>query len=82
MIKDMIGGCLPDRRGWLHFPCGVVNAALFVVNPYLALLFGAGFLVYELSQGGKPWKDIQGWLWGLVVVAPLVYYFLKGYIPF
>ena len=48
-----------------HVPVGWVNVALFLANPLLGVLFGAGFLSYEITQGSQPHKDIKGWLWGL-----------------
>ena len=48
-----------------HIPVGVVNVAVAYVSPMIALLFGAAFLVYEVTQGSNPHKDIRGYCWGL-----------------
>lgn len=48
-----------------HVPVGGVNVAIFLANPLLGALFGAGFLVYEVTQGHQPHKDIKGYLYGI-----------------
>ena len=48
-----------------HIPVGVINIAFAYVSPVAALLFGAAFLVYEVTQGSNPHKDIRGYCWGL-----------------
>ena len=50
---------------WLHVPVGILNAAILYFSPPFGVLFGAGFVAYEITQGGKPHLDIKGWLWGL-----------------
>lgn len=52
-------------RLWLHVPVGLLNVVIATVTPMVALIFGAGFLIYEVTQGGEPHKDIRGWLVGV-----------------
>ena len=56
---------LESFRLFQHIPVGVVNVAVAYVSPVTALLFGAAFLVYEVTQGSNPHKDIRGYCWGL-----------------
>ena len=56
---------LPTKRGWVHFALGPLNVALLWASPALGILFGVGFLAYEVTQGGKAHLDIAGWVWGL-----------------
>jgi len=56
---------LETFRLFQHIPVGVINIAFAYVSPVAALLFGAAFLVYEVTQGSKPHKDIRGYCWGL-----------------
>jgi len=60
----------------LHIPVGVINALLCLVSGWLALIFGLGFLTYEVVQlfkgnipGDKAYPDIQGWLWGIALAG-------------
>ena len=46
-------------------PIGLLTAAFFSVDTAFAVLFGVGFLAYEITQGGNPHRDIHGYLWGL-----------------
>lgn len=52
----------------MHVPVGVLNAFLFISYPMPSMLFGIGFLTYEISQcwriSDNAFKDIIGWLWG------------------
>ena len=50
-----------------HVPVGAVNIAFAYVSPVTALLFGVAFLVYEVTQGGDPHRDIRGYCWGLAL---------------
>ena len=48
----------------LHIPVGFVNVAIAVLSGPLAVLFGLGFIAYELDgKGGYP--ELQGWLYGI-----------------
>lgn len=60
----------------LHFPVGLVTVALIYASPSMGVLFGAGFVAYEITQGGNPHLDIKGWLWGLGA-AGLLWFILK-----
>lgn len=53
------------NRTALHFPVGLVTVGLIYADVGLGVLFGAGFMVYEVTQGGDPHLDIKGFLWGL-----------------
>ena len=64
---------LTIKGGWVHFPVGLVNVGMLVIDPALGIVFGVGFLGYEAVQEycqmgvkGKSHRYIQGWLWGLV----------------
>lgn len=64
------------NRTALHFPIGVVTVALIHASTGLGVLFGAGFVVYEVTQGGDPHLDIKGFLWGLGT-AGVIWFILK-----
>ena len=64
----------------LHLPVGVINVGVGVgltlwgfdlLGLGIVLLFGYGFIKYELTQlktaipRDKAYDDIQGWLWGI-----------------
>jgi cytochrome b561 len=57
-----------------HIPHGVftVLAAIYI-HWLIALLFGAGFIIFELQQGkdygDKPSDDLAGWLLGMVLAG-------------
>jgi len=58
----------------LHIPVGVGNVFLCMHNENIALLFGIGFLAYEIMQRvvekkDKAYPDIQGWLWGIMLTG-------------
>lgn len=73
------------NRLFLHIPVGLVTVALIYANTGLGVLFGAGFIAYEIMQEKReprPWRgeshlDIKGWLWG-VVIAGVVWLILKA----
>jgi hypothetical protein len=61
----------------IHIPVGVVNVLIAIFNGWLGLIFGIGFIVYELSQErlikDEAYPAIQGYLIGLgVAVIPLL----------
>jgi hypothetical protein len=57
---------------FLHVPVGLVTVALICANTGLGVLFGAGFIAYEITQGGDPHLDIKGFLWGLGTAGVLL----------
>ena len=59
----------------MHFPIGLVTVALIYASTGLGVLFGAGFVVYEVTQGGDPHLDIKGFLWGLGTAGVLLLIF-------
>lgn len=55
-----------------HTPHGMINVFLAVyIHWVIALLFGIGFIVYELMHEWRlrddSWNDLAGWLLGLVI---------------
>jgi hypothetical protein len=72
------------KRAALHFPVGVFAAWLATVAWVLCLVFGAGFLTYEVIEDwrsrDKGYKDVFGFLIGLGVGA-VALYFINGRIP-
>lgn len=67
-IKDMN---TLSPSAWLrllqHVPVGAANVAIVHVSPVAALLLGAAFLTYEVTQGNSPHIDIRGYCWGLAI---------------
>ena len=57
----------------LHIPVGNVNVGIALFNPPLAVLFGVGFIFYELRESkviqDKGYPELQGWLWGIGILA-------------
>jgi hypothetical protein len=57
----------------IHIPVGLVNIAIGVFSGYMGILFGLGFIIYELNEqrmlSDKAYVDIQGWLWGLGILG-------------
>lgn len=55
----------------IHIPVGWLNVAFLRAHPPLGVLFGIGFLAYELTQSrsadfkDKGHKDILSYLYGL-----------------
>jgi len=64
------------NRTVLHAPIGLVTVALIYANTGLGVLFGAGFIAYEITQGGDPHLDIKSFLWG-VGIAGVVWLILS-----
>lgn len=68
-----------------HLGHGIANVFLAVyVHWTIALLFGVGFIVFELNQekhywkvGDKACRDLAGWLVGMVI-GGLVYCIFLG----
>jgi len=63
------------KRLLIHIPVGIITGAFTWLNPAAGLLFGAGFIAYEVTQGGDPHRDIKGWLWGLGVAGAWWFFF-------
>ena len=66
-------------RQWLHFPLGVATALMTLIGDSgntLAWICALGFFVYELNEdrhiGDQAWKDIAGWIGGVLVGAGVV----------
>jgi len=56
---------VPQKEVFIHIPVGLFNILLLYISIPIGFTFAAGFLAYEITQGGKPHIDIQSWLWGL-----------------
>ena len=60
-----------NKRFWIHMPVGVLNAAVYALNPLIGLGATVGFLGYEYIQewrkNDNSHKDVIGWLWWLYV---------------
>jgi len=75
-MKAKLSGSLFDLKDSayriaLHIPVGIATALLVLSHWAVAIIFGAGFLAYELSEENvitdDAYKDIRGWLWGLFI---------------
>ena len=64
-------------RVLLHVPLGILTCALWYVHPALAVIFAAGFIIYEKQQDkyvkDQAWKDIKGWLWGIGIIGVVLF---------
>jgi len=78
-----LGTTLSDTwRFWMHFPIGLGTACLWYVAGGLGWMVFVGFIAYEYIQdfGGKhdaSYKDIIGWLAGLILGAGIVWYLIQ-----
>ena len=74
VLKDDVGRVL------LHLPLGILTCVLWYVDWPLAVIWAAGFIIYEKEQDkyamDQAWKDIKGFLWGLGVTG-IVLFVLK-----
>ena len=77
-ILSKILFCPPEfvNNVLLHIPVGLFNAILIRESGWLTLLFGVGFLTYEISEqkkiGDTAFQDIKGWLWGLAYMGVIL----------
>lgn len=60
----------PDiKRAALHFPVGVFTAWLGTFTPVITLVFGIGFMVYEVMEDWRikdqSYHDVFGYLIGI-----------------
>lgn len=58
----------------IHLPLGILTVLFgFYISWWLAVIFAVGFLVYELDEdwhiSDEAYKDIKGWLWGVVMAG-------------
>ena len=57
----------------LHIPVGLANVGICLFSGCLAVLFGVGFIFYELRESkviqDKGYPELQGWLWGIGILA-------------
>lgn len=62
------------RRVLLHLPLGLLTCLLGYAYWWLALIFAAGFIIYELNQDwNDAYKDIKGWLWGIGIGGSVMF---------
>ena len=67
--------CPPEFVGnvLLHIPVGVITIGLAFLSPVVALIFGLGFICYELSEEKKindtAFQDIKGFLFGMGILG-------------
>ena len=58
-----------DYRFWMHTPLGVIAPLLALTHNEFGGVFCGGVLfatlVYQVVQGGKPHRDIQGIIGGI-----------------
>jgi len=61
------------RRVLIHIPVGLANAFIAFVSGWLGLVFGVGFIAYELWEGlrvtDRAWIDLKGYLVGIGIGA-------------
>lgn len=61
------------KRILIHIPVGLANAFIALVSGWLGLVFGLSFLSYEITEEwrikDKGWRDLQGFLIGIVIGA-------------
>lgn len=64
-------------RVLLHIPVGIFTCFAGYVAWWLAVIFGAGFLLYEVNEDihlkDEAWKDIKGFLWGIVIGSLIMF---------
>jgi len=57
----------------LHIPVGIITVLIGIFSGWIGLVFGLGFITYELSERkilqDKAYPDIQGWLWGIGLLS-------------
>lgn len=57
----------------IHIPLGILNVGLALLSGWVALIFGYGFVRYELNEQralqDKAYQDIKGWLWGMGIMS-------------
>ena len=59
-----------------HVPVGMVCSLLVLAHPVISVMFGAGFLVYEVSENRDihdlAYPDIAGFLWGVAIAGVVI----------
>lgn len=57
------------KRATLHFPLGIFTAWLGTFSPVVCIIFGIGFLTYEVIEDwrikDRSYKDVFGYLIGI-----------------
>jgi hypothetical protein len=57
----------------LHISVGLITVIIYLFSSGLGILFGVGFLVFEVWTSkvahDKGYPEIQGWLWGIGLLA-------------
>jgi len=64
-------------RVLLHIPVGMFTCFAGYVAWWLAVVFATGFLLYEMNEDwhikDEAWKDIKGYLWGIVIGSLILF---------
>lgn len=57
----------------IHIPVGLITVFITLFSGCLGVLFGVGFIIYELSEqkliSDEAYQDIKGWLWGIGIAS-------------
>ena len=57
----------------LHIPVGIITVIIYLFSGSLGVLFGVGFIVFEVWTSkvahDKGYPELQGWLWGIGLLA-------------
>ena len=65
----------------IHIPVGIFTVYISYLSGWLGLIFGLGYIVYELNEqkiiSDKCYPELQGWLYGISFGA-IAMYFLRG----
>ena len=63
-------------RTLIHLPVGAATVFLFFFSAHMAWIFFISFLIYELNEDfhikDNAWKDLAGFMWGIVITAGLI----------
>ena len=82
IIRKLFIDCTPLQGYVAHTPHGAftVVAAVYI-HWTIALLFGVGFIIFELvqqdNQGDEAQQDIAGWLLGMFITGIVYSIFLR-----
>jgi len=65
-----------------HTPHGMITVFLTVeVHPFVGLMFGGGFVVYEVMHEWRlrdnSWNDLAGWMLGMAICG-IIYWIMEA----